>query len=181
MIPFEIGMTLEKAISRQPVLKQAIKDDDEVQEIMNLSFKLEGGIRNIGKHAGGVVIAPGSLADFSPIYFDSETSSVLTQFDKDDVEKIGLVKFDFLGLRTLTVIDRAIKSINEGKKDTDKFDINSISLDDEKVFKLLSSGKTMAIFQLESSGMRDLIKRLKPTKFEEITALLALYLSLIHI
>ena len=99
----------------------------------------------------------------------------MTQYDKDDVEKIGLVKFDFLGLRTLTVIDRAIKSINEDKQDSDKFDINSISLDDEKVFELLSSGKTMAIFQLESSGMRDLIKRLKPTKFEEITALLALY------
>ena len=134
MIPFEIGMTLEKAISRQPVLKQAIKDDDEVQEIMNLSFKLEGGIRNIGKHAGGVVIAPGSLADFSPIYFDSDTSSVLTQFDKDDVEKIGLVKFDFLGLRTLTIIDKAIKSINNdlASKNEDLLDISTLDLNDSK-------------------------------------------------
>ncbi len=177
MIPFEIGMTLEKAISRQPVLKQAIKDDDEVQEIMNLSFKLEGGIRNIGKHAGGVVIAPGSLSDFSPIYFDSDTSSVLTQFDKDDVEKIGLVKFDFLGLRTLTIIDKAIKSINDdlASQNKDLLDISSIDLNDSKVFELLSAGKTTAVFQLESPGMKDLIKRLKPTKFEEIVALLALF------
>ena len=177
MIPFEIGMTLEKAISRQPVLKQAIKDDDEVQEIMNLSFKLEGGIRNIGKHAGGVVIAPGSLADFSPIYFDSDTSSVLTQFDKDDVEKIGLVKFDFLGLRTLTIIDKAIKSINDdlASKNEDPLDISNLDLNDSKVFELLSAGKTTAVFQLESPGMKDLIKRLQPTKFEEIVALLALF------
>ena len=177
MIPFEIGMTLEKAISRQPVLKQAIKDDDEVQEIMNLSFKLEGGIRNIGKHAGGVVIAPGSLSDFSPIYFDSDTSSVLTQFDKDDVEKIGLVKFDFLGLRTLTIIDKAIKSINDDlvSRNKEQLDISNIDLNDPKVFELLSAGKTTAVFQLESPGMKDLIKRLKPTKFEEIVALLALF------
>ena len=177
MIPFEIGMTLEKAISRQPVLKQAIKEDDEVQEIMNLSFKLEGGIRNIGKHAGGLVIAPGSLSDFSPIYFDSDTSSVLTQFDKDDVEKIGLVKFDFLGLRTLTIIDKAIKSINDdlASKDKDALDISNLNLNDPKVFELLSSGKTTAVFQLESPGMKDLIKRLQPTKFEEIVALLALF------
>ena len=177
MIPFEIGMTLEKAISRQPVLKQAIMDDEEVQEIMNLSFKLEGGIRNIGKHAGGVVIAPGSLSDFSPIYFDSDTSSVLTQFDKDDVEKIGLVKFDFLGLRTLTIIDKAIKSINDdlASRNKDQLDISNIDLNDSKVFELLSAGKTTAVFQLESPGMKDLIKRLKPTKFEEIVALLALF------
>ena len=177
MIPFEIGMTLEKAISRQPVLKQAIKDDEEVQEIMNLSFKLEGGIRNIGKHAGGVVIAPGSLSDFSPIYFDSDTSSVLTQFDKDDVEKIGLVKFDFLGLRTLTIIDKAVKSINDdlASQNKDQLDISNIDLNDSKVFELLSAGKTTAVFQLESPGMKDLIKRLKPTKFEEIVALLALF------
>ena len=98
----------------------------------------------------------------------------MTQFDKDDVEKIGLVKFDFLGLRTLTVIDRAIKSINSSNSEKE-IDLNKIPLNDSKVFELLSSGKTMAVFQLESSGMRDLIKRLQPTKFEEIVALLALY------
>ena len=175
MIPFAPGMTLDKAQEEQPIFAQSIKNDDEVREIVNLSYKLEGIARNVGKHAGGVVIAPGSISDFCPVYVDQQSESVMTQYDKDDVEKIGLVKFDFLGLRTLTVIDRAIKSINENKSDSEKFDISKISLDDEEVFKLLSSGKTMAIFQLESSGMRDLIKRLKPTKFEEITALLALY------
>ncbi len=175
MIPFAPGMTLEKAESEQPIFAQSIKNDAEVREIVNLSYKLEGIARNVGKHAGGVVIAPGSISDFCPVYVDRQSDSVMTQYDKDDVEKIGLVKFDFLGLRTLTVIDRAVKSINKEKKGKELFDINSIPLNDEEVFKLLASGKTMAVFQLESSGMRDLIKRLKPTKFEEITALLALY------
>ena len=175
MIPFAPGMTLDRAKEEQPLFAQSIKNDDEVREIVNLSYKLEGIARNVGKHAGGVVIAPGSISDFCPVYVDRSSSSVMTQFDKDDVEKIGLVKFDFLGLRTLTVIDRAIKSINENKKDSHKLDLDNIPLNDEKVFDFLSSGKTMAVFQLESSGMRDLIKRLKPTKFEEITALLALY------
>ncbi len=174
MIPFAPGMTLDRAKEEQPLFAQSIKNDDEVREIVNLSYKLEGIARNVGKHAGGVVIAPGSISDFCPVYVDRSSSSVMTQYDKDDVEKIGLVKFDFLGLRTLTVIDRAVKSINKNL-DKGKLDLDSIPLDDEKVFKFLSSGKTMAVFQLESSGMRDLIKRLKPTKFEEITALLALY------
>ena len=174
MIPFAPGMTLDRAKEEQPLFAQSIKNDGEVREIVNLSYKLEGIARNVGKHAGGVVIAPGSISDFCPVYVDRSSSSVMTQYDKDDVEKIGLVKFDFLGLRTLTVIDRAVKSINKNL-DKGKLDLDSIPLDDEKVFKFLSSGKTMAVFQLESSGMRDLIKRLKPTKFEEITALLALY------
>ena len=175
MIPFAPGMTLDKAKIEQPIFAQTIKNDSEVREIVDLSYKLEGIARNVGKHAGGVVIAPGSISDFCPVYVDRQSSSVMTQYDKDDVEKIGLVKFDFLGLRTLTVIDRAVKSINHDRDEAKKFDIESIPLNDDKVFKLLSSGKTMAVFQLESSGMRDLIKRLKPTKFEEITALLALY------
>ena len=175
MIPFAPGMTLDKAKNEQPIFAQSIKNDSEVREIVNLSYKLEGIARNVGKHAGGVVIAPGSISDFCPVYVDRQSESVMTQYDKDDVEKIGLVKFDFLGLRTLTVIDRAIKSINHDKRDSELLDIDTIPLNDEKVFQLLSSGKTMAVFQLESSGMRDLIKRLKPTKFEEITALLALY------
>ena len=175
MIPFAPGMTLDRAKQEQPLFAQTIKRDDEVREIVDLSYKLEGIARNVGKHAGGVVIAPGSISDFCPVYVDRTSSSVMTQFDKDDVEKIGLVKFDFLGLRTLTVIDRALKSINVNKENSKKLNLDNIPLNDEKVFKFLSSGKTMAVFQLESSGMRDLIKRLKPTKFEEITALLALY------
>jgi DNA polymerase-3 subunit alpha len=170
-------MTLDRAIKEQPIFKQAIKDDPEVSEVLDLAFKLEGIARNVGKHAGGIVIAPGALSDFCPTYLDRQSSALMTQYDKDDVEKIGLVKFDFLGLRTLTVIDWATKSINNFLDHQNKqpLDLNSIKLDDPKVFELLSSGKTMAVFQLESSGMRDLIKRLKPTKFEEITALLALY------
>ena len=175
MIPFAPGMTLDKAQEEQPIFAQSIKSDTEVREIVDLSYKLEGIARNVGKHAGGVVIAPGSISDFCPVYVDRQSDSVMTQYDKDDVEKIGLVKFDFLGLRTLTVIDRAVKSINKNLDESKKVDLNNIPLNDENVFKLLSSGKTMAVFQLESSGMRDLIKRLKPTKFEEITALLALY------
>ena len=177
MIPFIPGMTLEKAISSQPIFKKMIQDEEEVSEIIDLAYKLEGIARNVGKHAGGIVIAPGSIADFCPTYFDPQSDSLMTQFDKDDVETIGLVKFDFLGLRTLTVIDRAVKTINESlsEKNETALDLNSLTLDDPKVFDLLSSGRTTAVFQLESTGMRELIRRLKPTKFEEIVALLALY------
>jgi DNA polymerase-3 subunit alpha len=127
MIPFAPGMTLDKAKEEQPIFAQSIKNDDEVREIVNLSYKLEGIARNVGKHAGGVVIAPGSISDFCPVYVDRQSDSVMTQYDKDDVEKIGLVKFDFLGLRTLTVIDRAVKSINEGLGDSNKIDIEKNS------------------------------------------------------
>ncbi|MBD63052.1 MAG: DNA polymerase III subunit alpha [Gammaproteobacteria bacterium] len=177
MIPFVPGMTLEKAISSQPIFKKMIQEEDEVSEIIDLAYKLEGIARNVGKHAGGLVIAPGSISDFCPTYFDPQSESLLTQFDKDDVETIGLVKFDFLGLRTLTVIDRAVKSINDYLvvKNKKTLDLNSIQLDDPKVYELLASGRTTAVFQLESTGMRELIRRLKPTRFEEITALLALY------
>ena len=175
MIPFAPGMTLDKAKEEQPIFADASKNDPEVREIVDLAYKLEGIARNVGKHAGGVVIAPGSISDFCPIYNDRQSSSIMTQYDKDDVEKIGLVKFDFLGLRTLTVIDRAVKSINANLEKSEHIDLEKIPLDDPKVFELLSSGKTMAVFQLESTGMRALIKSLKPTKFEEITALLALY------
>ena len=177
MIPFIPGMTLEKAISSQPIFKKMIQDEGEVSEIIDLAYKLEGIARNVGKHAGGIVIAPGSIADFCPTYFDPQSDSLMTQFDKDDVETIGLVKFDFLGLRTLTVIDRAVKTINQSlsEKNEKTLDLNSLTLDDPKVFDLLASGRTTAVFQLESTGMRELIRRLKPTKFEEIVALLALY------
>ncbi|MDB3948119.1 DNA polymerase III subunit alpha, partial [Gammaproteobacteria bacterium] len=177
MIPFIPGMTLEKAINSQPIFKRMIQEEEEVSEIMDLAYKLEGIARNVGKHAGGIVIAPGSIADFCPTYFDPQSDSLMTQFDKDDVETIGLVKFDFLGLRTLTVIDRAVKTINQSltEKKEKILDLNSLTLDDPKVFELLASGRTTAVFQLESTGMRELIRRLKPTKFEEIVALLALY------
>ena len=135
MIPFEPGMTLETAINNQPIFKKMIQDEGEVSEIIDLAFKLEGIARNVGKHAGGIVIAPGSIDDFCPTYFDPQSESVMTQFDKDDVEAIGLVKFDFLGLRTLTVIDRAVKTINEYlfNKNEEKLNLESLSLDDPKI------------------------------------------------
>ena len=141
MIPFVPGMTLDRAIKEQPIFKQTIKNDPEVSEVLDLAFKLEGIARNVGKHAGGIVIAPGALSDFCPTYYDRQSSALMTQYDKDDVEKIGLVKFDFLGLRTLTVIDWATKSINEVLKKESKplLNLDSIKLDDPKVFELLSS------------------------------------------
>ncbi|MDX1570619.1 MAG: DNA polymerase III subunit alpha, partial [Xanthomonadales bacterium] len=139
--------------------------------------KLEGLTRNAGKHAGGVVIAPGPLTDFAPLYCEPGGDGVVTQFDKDDVESIGLVKFDFLGLRTLTIIDWAVTSINRKRRKAGEpeLDIATIPMDDEASFKLLQSTHTTAVFQLESRGMKDLIGRLKPETFEDIIALVALY------
>ena len=142
MIPTTPGITLNQAIKSQPLFKQLIQEDDEVSEIIDLSFKLEGIARNVGKHAGGIVIAPGKITDFCPTYVDEQSQSVMTQYDKDDVETIGLVKFDFLGLRTLTVIDNAVKEINKFRSSSnlEPIDIHSIKLDDPKVFELLASG-----------------------------------------
>ena len=140
--------------------------------MLELSLKLEGSARSIGKHAAGVVIAPNDIHEFTPLHFDPETNSMATQLDMYDVEEVGLVKFDFLGLRTLTVINNAVKSVEKVKPD---FKLNQIPYDDAKVYKLLSSGKTKGIFQLESSGMIDLIKRMKPENFSDIIALVALY------
>tara|TARA_B100000029_G_scaffold516715_1_gene633179 strand:+ start:21357 stop:24812 length:3456 start_codon:yes stop_codon:yes gene_type:complete len=177
MIPAAPGITLKQAIKENSIFKKMISEDGEVSEIIDLSFELEGIARNVGKHAGGIVIAKGKITDFCPTYIDHESNSIMTQFDKDDVETIGLVKFDFLGLRTLTVIDKAVEEINKDliKKKKNSLDIKSIPLDDQNVFQFLSSGKTTAVFQLESGGMRDLIRKLKPSKFEEIVALLALF------
>src|SRR5690606_26333378 len=137
----------------------------------------EGVIRNVGKHAGGVVIAPTKLTDFTPLYCDESGGHVVTQFDKNDVESAGLVKFDFLGLRTLTIIDCAVKMIDPRSTyiGTAGIDIDAIPLDDAQVSQLLERGETTAIFQLESRGMKDLINRLKPTCFEDIIALVALF------
>ena len=177
MIPTTPGVTLKQSIDSQPLFKKMINDEDEVSEIIDISFKLEGIVRNVGKHAGGIVIAPGKITDFCPIYIDQESNSSMTQLDKDDIETIGLVKFDFLGLRTLTVIDNTLEQINKfyETKYGKKLDLQEIDLSDPSVYELLSRGDTLAVFQLESPGMRELIRRLKPTKFEEIVALLALY------
>ena len=177
LIPFELGITLDKAIEQEAELRRLYENDEEVRTLIDLARKLEGLARNVGKHAGGVVIAPSTLTDFSPLYREQDDSSLITQFDKDDVEAAGLVKFDFLGLRTLTIIDWAVRTINDQRKtmDEEPLDISAIPLADTTTFDLLKRYQTTAVFQLESSGMKDLIRRLQPDCFEEIVALVALF------
>ncbi|MBX9586846.1 MAG: DNA polymerase III subunit alpha, partial [Gammaproteobacteria bacterium] len=177
LIPFELGMTLEKALKQDEALLNRYYEEEEVKTLIDLGLKLEGISRNAGKHAGGVVIAPSKLTDFTPLYCESGGENLVTQFDKDDVEAVGLVKFDFLGLRTLTIIDWALQTINAHRKTQCELPIEilSIPLNDPKVFKLLQACNTTAVFQLESRGMKDLIKRLKPDAFDEIIALVALF------
>ncbi|MDP6098234.1 MAG: DNA polymerase III subunit alpha [Gammaproteobacteria bacterium] len=177
LIPFEPGMTLQKAFEDEPQLGEFVGSDEDAQEIMEMARKLEGITRNVGKHAGGVVIAPTKLTDFTALYCDENGHGLVTQFDKYDVETAGLVKFDFLGLRTLTIIDWTIKMINaqENLTGAQQIDIATLPLDDESVYRLLKKGETTAVFQLESRGMKELIKRLKPSCFEDIIALVALF------
>lgn len=177
MIPFEIGMTLEKAVEQEDVLKDFIAGDADADEIWQMALQLEGTIRGVGKHAGGVVIAPTKLTDFSAVYCDEDGGGLVTQFDKGDVEDAGLVKFDFLGLRTLTIIDWAVKTIDSirAKSSESPLDMTRIPLDDDKTFQLLKRAETTAVFQLESRGMKDLIKRLQPDNIEDMIALVALF------
>ncbi len=175
LIPFELGMTLDKALTEDAELQRRYQQEDEVHELINLARSLEGLPRNAGKHAGGVVIAPTMLTDFAPLYCETGGEGLVTQFDKDDVEAIGLVKFDFLGLKTLTIIDWALRQINTGRLAQGPLDLNRIPLDDPKTFELLKRCKTTAVFQLESRGMKDLVRRLQPDCFEDIIALVALF------
>jgi len=176
MVPFELGMTLEKALEDNPDLKAAYEDDEEVHNLIDMGRKLEGCTRNAGKHAGGVVIAPTRLTDFAPLYCEPGGDNLVTQFDKDDVESVGLVKFDFLGLRTLTIIDWALKTINAHRPpDLEPIEIEQIDPADPDAFALLKRCETTAVFQLESRGMKELIKKLQPDSFGDITALVALF------
>ncbi|SDW52111.1 DNA polymerase III subunit alpha [Marinobacter mobilis] len=177
LIPFEVGMTLNRAIEEEPQLKDFLAQDEEAQEIWEMALKLEGVCRNAGKHAGGVVIAPTKITDFSPLYCDDEGGSLVTQFDKGDVEEAGLVKFDFLGLRTLTIIKWALGMINPRREKLGKapLDISAIPLDDPASFEMLKKAETTAVFQLESRGMKDLIRRLQPDCLEDMIALVALF------
>lgn len=177
LVPFEIGMTLNKALEESEDLKKLYDTEEEVTVLLDRALSLEGLARNAGKHAGGVVIAPSMLTDFTPLYCEEDGQSLVTQLDKDDVESIGLVKFDFLGLRTLTIIDHAVKTVNaqltvQGEP---LVEIEKVALDDSKTFDLLKAQSTTAVFQLESRGMKDLIKRLQPDHFEDIVALVALF------
>lgn len=176
LIPFELGVTLEKALN-EAELARRYAEEDEVRTLIDLAKKLEGLTRNAGKHAGGVVIAPTKLTDFVPLYCEPDGHHVVTQFDKDDIEAVGLVKFDFLGLRTLTIIDWAVRTINKKRESQQlpPIDIASLPLEDAPTYQLLKSCATTAIFQLESRGMKDLIRRLQPDKFDDIVPLVALF------
>jgi DNA polymerase-3 subunit alpha len=175
LIPNDLGITLPKALKESKELNLKKETDDDASELLDMALQLEGLIRNTGKHAGGVVIAPSKLSDFCPVYKDEHAQGILSQYDKDDVETIGLVKFDFLGLRTLTIVDNAVIAINKSRTKDTQLDISQIPLDDKKVFALLKLCQTTAVFQLESNGMKELIKRLIPDSFAEIIALVALY------
>ena len=177
MIPFEVGMTLAAAVAREPDLAQFIDENEDAAEIVDMAYRLEGIVRNVGRHAGGVVIAPSTLTDFVPLYADDSSGGAVSQFDKDDVERVGLVKFDFLGLKTLTIIDWAVRAVNERRARAGEapVDIDAIAFDDEPTFELLRRAATTAVFQLESSGMKELIRNLQPDNINDIIALVALY------
>ncbi|WP_189470058.1 DNA polymerase III subunit alpha [Litchfieldella qijiaojingensis] len=177
LIPFEVGMTLAKAVEQEPALVEFLENDEEAQEIWDMAVKLEGITRGTGKHAGGVVIAPTKLTDFSPLLCEEDGSGLVVQFDKNDIEEAGLVKFDFLGLRTLTIIDWALEMVDEVRRREghEPLDINSIALDDGPTFEMLKKAETTAVFQLESRGMKELIKRLQPDSLEDMIALVALF------
>ena len=177
MIPFEVGMTLDKAVAQEEELREFIDESDDVAEIMDMAYPLEGLVRNVGRHAGGVVIAPSALESYVPLYTETIGAATVSQFDKDDVEKVGLVKFDFLGLKTLTIIDWAVTDINRSRQRSgdEPIDIRAIPLDDEPTFEFLRSAETTAIFQLESEGMKDLIRRLLPDNINDVIALVALF------
>ena len=181
LVPNKPGqyMTIEMAKKEEKQLAEREKNEDEVRQLLSLAQQLEGMTRNVGMHAGGVLIAPGRLTDFCPLYTqeskDQDSSSVISQFDKDDVEAIGLVKFDFLGLTTLTILaaaERWIKTLHADRRD---WNIGEIPLDDEKAFEVLKRANTVAVFQLESRGMQGMLREAKPDRFEDIIALVALY------
>jgi len=177
LIPPTPGMTLAKAFEEEPKLPEVYAQDTEVKDLIDMCRILEGTTRNAGKHAGGVVISPTTITDFAPLYCDDEGKNPVTQFDKNDVEDAGLVKFDFLGLRTLTILQWAIEMADKKllKAGKEPIDIAAIDLEDKASFKLLLASQTTAVFQLESSGMKSLIDKLKPDCFEDIIALVALF------
>jgi len=176
LIPFKVGINLKKAWEEEPEIRSRYELEEEFQALWDMAIRLEGITRNAGKHAGGVVISPNDLTEFSALYCDETGGGLVTQFDKDDVETAGLVKFDFLGLRTLTIIDWALDTINAQEEQKDNpIIIESIELEVPEVYQLLKEGRTTAVFQLESRGMKELIKKLLPSRFEDIIALVALY------
>ena len=177
LIPFKPGklVTLADAIEEEPLLKERLDNEEEVKQLMGLAQQVEGIARNIGMHAGGVLIAPGKLTDFCPLYTQGGDAGVVSQYDKDDVEAVGLVKFDFLGLTTLTILDRAERYIRMLDPAMADFDLAKLPLNDRASYELLTKAKTVAVFQLESRGMQGMLKDARPDRFEDIIALVALY------
>ncbi|QWT47419.1 DNA polymerase III subunit alpha [Azospira inquinata] len=175
LIPVEQNkpLSLTKAIEAEPQLKEKIDSEEEIKELFELAMKLEDTTRNIGMHAGGVVIAPGKLTEYSPLYCQLGSDSVVTQYDKDDVEKVGLVKFDFLGLRNLTIIKLAVDYVERLTGSCP--DLLALGYEDQAAYQILKDANTTAIFQVESEGMKKLLKKLQPDRFEDIIAVLALY------
>ena len=174
LIPNELGITLKDAIEKEPLIRARVDSEEEIAELWALAEKLEGLTRNVGMHAGGVLIAPGKLTDFCPLYSPDGTSSVVSQFDKDDVEKAGLVKFDFLGLRTLTILDEAVKLVKEVEGVV--INLETLPLDDRATYDaVFKAANTTAVFQFESSGMKDTLVKAKPDCLEDLIALNALY------
>jgi DNA polymerase-3 subunit alpha len=174
LIPNELGITLKDALDKEPIIRQRIDSEEEVAELWALALKLEGLTRNVGMHAGGVLIAPGKLTDFCPLYAAAGAESVVSQFDKDDVEKAGLVKFDFLGLRTLTILDEAVRLAKE--VEGVDIDLATLPLDDRATYdSVFKSANTTAVFQFESGGMKDTLVQAQPDRLEDLIALNALY------
>jgi len=172
LVPFSLGIKIDEALKASKELAKEYKTKDDVKTIIDLAKKIEGLPRGVGTHAAGIVISPSNITDFMPVYSLEDKDELITQFDKDDIESIGLVKFDILGLTTLTIIDEAVKLITQHKQD---FDLTKVQLDDIKVFSLLQKKMTTGIFQLESLGMKKYMAQLKPDKFDDIVALVALY------
>jgi DNA polymerase-3 subunit alpha len=177
LIPFKPGklVTLADAIQEEPLLKERQENEEEVRQLLDLAQQVEGIARNVGMHAGGVLIAPGKLTDFCPLYTQGADSGVVSQYDKDDVEAVGLVKFDFLGLTTLTILDRAVRYIKQLDPALVDFSLETLPLKDKPTYQLLTQAKTVAVFQLESRGMQGMLKDARPDRFEDIIALVALY------
>ncbi|MCD2515309.1 DNA polymerase III subunit alpha [Massilia sp. G4R7] len=177
LIPFKPGkpVSIAEAIEEEPLLKERLENEEEVKQLLDLAQQVEGITRGIGMHAGGVLIAPGKLTDFCPLYTQGGDAGVVSQYDKDDVEAVGLVKFDFLGLTTLTILDRAVNYIRALDPQDAEFNLETLPLTDRPSYKLLSDAKTVAIFQLESRGMQGMLKDARPDRFEDIIALVALY------
>jgi DNA polymerase-3 subunit alpha len=174
LVPTTLGITLDEAVKGEPRLQELSKTDPKIQELLTLARSLEGLARHASTHAAGVVISEEPLTEHVPLYRGAK-GEIVTQYAKDDLEKIGLVKFDLLGLRTLTVIDQAVKLINKKRSIDEAVRPSDIPLDDSKTYQLLSSSETIGVFQLESRGMRDLLVKLKPECFEDLIAILALY------